>query len=219
MTMLPTNGASPGSAGIVGSDPGESPSASPAGRESRRSTSWGADELDEILTILRQQAIAVCDQASRTPVRVRAGAGDIFVEVAWSPTPAIASGAMAGPGSGPAREPVPVPGREQSRPEPARAQIGPVRAEPDTDVHVLRAGTVGVFYRASEPGAKPFVAEGDTIVRGQQVAIIEAMKLMIPVEADVSGRVVELFVTDGTAVEHGEPLLAVAAGTTTGAGR
>ncbi len=150
---------------------------------------------------------------------MRAGAGDIFVEVAWSQTPPIASVAVADPGSGRVSGPVRVPVSEPDRPQPAHAQIGPpaARAEPDVDVHVLRAGTVGVFYRAPEPGAKPFVAEGDSIVRGQQVAIIEAMKLMIPVEADVSGRVVELFVTDGTSVEHGEPLMAVATGNSNGA--
>ncbi|WP_052914431.1 acetyl-CoA carboxylase biotin carboxyl carrier protein [Protofrankia coriariae] len=71
---------------------------------------------------------------------------------------------------------------------------------------------MGVFYRAPEPGAKPFVAEGDLITRGQQVAIIEAMKLMIPVEADASGRVLEILVADGTPVEHGQPLLTVATG-------
>jgi acetyl-CoA carboxylase biotin carboxyl carrier protein len=79
---------------------------------------------------------------------------------------------------------------------------------------VLAAQAVGVFYRAPEPGADPFVSEGDTVVAGQQVAIIEAMKLMIPVEAEHSGRITEVLKDDGQAVEYGEPLFALAASET-----
>jgi acetyl-CoA carboxylase biotin carboxyl carrier protein len=69
---------------------------------------------------------------------------------------------------------------------------------------------VGVFYRAPQPGAEPFVSEGDTVRPGQQVAIIEVMKLMVPVEADRAGRVVEILVDDASPVEHGQPLLLLA---------
>jgi acetyl-CoA carboxylase biotin carboxyl carrier protein len=68
-----------------------------------------------------------------------------------------------------------------------------------------------VFYRASSPGAPPFVAEGDEISSGQQIAIIEAMKLMLPVEADKGGRIAEVLVGDGDAVEYGQPLFRLAA--------
>jgi len=68
---------------------------------------------------------------------------------------------------------------------------------------------VGVFYRAPQPGAAPFVTEGDYITLGQQVAIIEAMKLMIPVEADRTGRITSVLVPDGESVEYGQPLFAV----------
>jgi acetyl-CoA carboxylase biotin carboxyl carrier protein len=64
-----------------------------------------------------------------------------------------------------------------------------------------------VFYRSPEPGAPPFVAEGDLVRPGQQVGIVEAMKLMIPVESDRAGRVLEVLLADGSAVEHGQPLL------------
>ena len=74
----------------------------------------------------------------------------------------------------------------------------------------VRAPSVGVFYRAPEPGAPPFVGEGDTVRPGQQVAIVEAMKLMLPVEADRAGRVVEVLKRDGEPVEYGEVLFVLA---------
>ena len=77
------------------------------------------------------------------------------------------------------------------------------------DTFPLCAGTVGTFYRAPEPGAAPFVAEGDRVESGQQVAVIEAMKLMIPVEADRAGVVVEFLVADRAPVEYGQPLMLV----------
>ena len=73
----------------------------------------------------------------------------------------------------------------------------------------LTAHSVGVFYRAPEPGSKPFVDVGDVVLPGQQLGIIEAMKLMIPVEADIAGRIVEVIAGDGQSVEYGDPLFAV----------
>lgn len=75
---------------------------------------------------------------------------------------------------------------------------------------VLAAQAVGVFYRCPEPGADPFVREGDVVTTGQQIAIIEAMKLMLPVEAERAGRIVEVLKGDGEPVEYGEPLFALA---------
>jgi acetyl-CoA carboxylase biotin carboxyl carrier protein len=75
--------------------------------------------------------------------------------------------------------------------------------------HVV-APTVGVFYHASSPGAEPFVREGDQVLAGQQVGIVEAMKLMIPVEADRPGTVLGILKQNGADVEYGEPLLALA---------
>jgi len=85
---------------------------------------------------------------------------------------------------------------------PAAAEEGIGRNE----FHV-RAPAIGTFYRASTPGAEPFVRAGDPIANGQQIGILEAMKLMNPVEADRSGHVLEILVPDGTPVEFGQPLL------------
>ncbi|MCK9897120.1 acetyl-CoA carboxylase biotin carboxyl carrier protein subunit [Frankia sp. AgB32] len=70
--------------------------------------------------------------------------------------------------------------------------------------------SVGVFYRASEPGKPPFVTEGDVVRAGQQVGIVEAMKLMIPIEAERAGRVVRILAEDTAPIEHDQPLFLLA---------
>ncbi|WP_282784075.1 biotin/lipoyl-containing protein, partial [Nocardia sp. CC201C] len=77
----------------------------------------------------------------------------------------------------------------------------------DVGTFTLDAETVGVFYRAPEPGAAAFVADGDPVRAGQQVGIVEAMKLMIPVTVARAGRVVEFLVGDAEPVEYGQPLI------------
>ena len=68
---------------------------------------------------------------------------------------------------------------------------------------------VGTFYKASSPGAKPFVEVGSTVSTGQVVCIIEAMKLMNEIESEVSGKVTQICVKDGEAVEYGQVLMYV----------
>ncbi|MEV0381385.1 biotin/lipoyl-containing protein [Nonomuraea sp. NPDC050643] len=84
-----------------------------------------------------------------------------------------------------------------------------VPAEDTTSVLYVRAPMVGTFYHAPEPGADPFVRLGDLIECGLQVGVLEAMKIMNPVEANVAGRVAEVLVPDGTQVEYEQPLLAI----------
>ena len=68
---------------------------------------------------------------------------------------------------------------------------------------------VGTFYRAPSPEAEPFVKEGDTVAVGQLVCIIEAMKIMNEIEAEVSGRVTRVLVENGKPVAYNTPLFAV----------
>jgi len=82
--------------------------------------------------------------------------------------------------------------------------------EADAGLHYVCAPMVATLYLAPSPGADPFVREGDQVVPGQQVAILEAMKMMIPVEADRAGEVVKVLVPNATPVEYGERLIALA---------
>jgi acetyl-CoA carboxylase biotin carboxyl carrier protein len=77
--------------------------------------------------------------------------------------------------------------------------------------HAVVAPLVGTFYRSPEPDAAPFISEGDIIEAGQQVGIVEAMKIMNAVQADQGGRVAKILASDGDMVEYGQPLIILAA--------
>jgi acetyl-CoA carboxylase biotin carboxyl carrier protein len=73
----------------------------------------------------------------------------------------------------------------------------------------VQSPMVGTFYRAPAPGEAPFVEVGDRVKAGQSVCIIEAMKLMNEIEAEVSGQVMEILVQNGEPVEYGQPLMRI----------
>jgi acetyl-CoA carboxylase biotin carboxyl carrier protein len=95
-------------------------------------------------------------------------------------------------------------------PAPAAVAVGeePAAGAPELDGrHPIKAPLVGTFYRAPQPGAPPFVNEGDTVDEGQVVAIVEAMKLMNQVQADKPGKVAEILAEDGAWVEFEQVLM------------
>lgn len=68
---------------------------------------------------------------------------------------------------------------------------------------------VGTFYAAPSEGAEPFVTVGDSVKKGQTLAIVEAMKLMNDIESDYDGTIAEVLVENGQPVEYGQPLFRV----------
>ena len=79
----------------------------------------------------------------------------------------------------------------------------------DAGLHVVKSPIVGTFYEAPSPGTPPFVKIGDTVQEGQVLCIIEAMKLMNEIEAEVSGVLAKAFVSNGNPVEYGMPLFGI----------
>jgi acetyl-CoA carboxylase biotin carboxyl carrier protein len=77
-------------------------------------------------------------------------------------------------------------------------------ASRDPNLVGIVAPMVGTFFTAPAPGAKPYVSIGETVHVGQVVCIVEAMKLMNEVQSDVAGRVTEVRVENGQAVEYGQ---------------
>jgi acetyl-CoA carboxylase biotin carboxyl carrier protein len=65
---------------------------------------------------------------------------------------------------------------------------------------------VGIFYRAATPAAEPYCREGQAVKRGDVLCIVEAMKLMNEIEAEIPGKIVQILVENGQPVEFGEPL-------------
>lgn len=93
--------------------------------------------------------------------------------------------------------------------ETAAPQPEPPPSSADKDWIEIISPMVGTFYRAPAPDEPPFVEVGDTIRRGQTVCIIEAMKLMNELEAEVNGVVKEILVENGEPIEYGQPLMRV----------
>ena len=82
-------------------------------------------------------------------------------------------------------------------------------AAEDAAFAVVKSPIVGTFYNASEPGAKAYASVGDKVQKGQILCIIEAMKLMNEIHAEISGEVVKVYVENGHAVQYGERLFAI----------
>jgi acetyl-CoA carboxylase biotin carboxyl carrier protein len=79
----------------------------------------------------------------------------------------------------------------------------------DDSLHIVKSPIVGTFYESPSPGAPAFVKTGDTVENGQVLCIVEAMKLMNEIEADVAGEIVKRFVQSGQPVEYGQPLFSI----------
>ena len=74
---------------------------------------------------------------------------------------------------------------------------------------IVKSPLVGTFYAAPSEDAEPFVSVGDQVKKGQTLAIVEAMKLMNEIESDFDGKVAEIYVENGQAVEYGQPLFRI----------
>ncbi len=114
-----------------------------------------------------------------------------------APTPAPVQTVVAAPVTAP---PAPA-----AAPPPAGAE-----AAEAVKGHLVKSPMVGTFYRSPSPGAKPFVEVGQAVKPGDTLCIIEAMKLLNEIEAEVAGEVKEILVENGQPVEYGQPLFVIA---------
>jgi acetyl-CoA carboxylase biotin carboxyl carrier protein len=106
-----------------------------------------------------------------------------------------------------------------AQPFPAAAPSAPIPVETpkeaapavEANLHIVRSPIVGTFYESPSPGSPPFVKPGDMIEVGQLLCIVEAMKLMNEIEADVAGEVVKRLVNNGQPIEYGQELFQIRA--------
>src|ERR1700736_4138705 len=77
---------------------------------------------------------------------------------------------------------------------------------PEEGLHIVRSPIVGTFYESPSPGSPPFVKPGDIVEAGQILCIVEAMKLMNEIEADVAGEIVKKLVGNGQPIQYGQEL-------------
>lgn len=99
-----------------------------------------------------------------------------------------------------------------AQPQAVSASRPPVNLDEEEELPegtVVKSPMVGTFYRASSPGASPFVEVGQTVKQGETICIIEAMKLLNEIEAEVAGTIKAVLVENGQPVEYGEPLFVI----------
>lgn len=108
---------------------------------------------------------------------------------------------------------VPVMGLENIRTVENVAAVNTANTQADNgepEGMLIKSPLVGTFYAAPAEDADPFVSVGDQVKKGQTLAIVEAMKLMNEIESDFDGKVAEIYVENGQAVEYGQPLFRIA---------
>jgi len=160
-------------------------------------------EIKELVDLVARRGLAGLE-IERTGFRIR-------IEGPARPATVVArrGAAASGPDPTPLGEDVAVvPPPVAAASAPAALPAGPSAAERE-GLHVITSPIVGTFYRAPSPDADPFVKPGDQVEKGKTLCIIEAMKLMNEIEADVAGTIVAIYPQNGQPVEFGERLFAV----------
>jgi acetyl-CoA carboxylase biotin carboxyl carrier protein len=145
------------------------------------------DELRKLIGLLEEKGLSVFElEVEGLKIKIGRNAPQP-VPLAIAPPP--------GPSAGPVAE--------------AAAEAIALAIEVAKGHHMITSPMVGMFYRASDPASPPFVDIGDVVKKGQTLCIIEAMKLMNEIEADVDGTVIEIFGENAKPVEYGQKLFAI----------
>ena len=151
------------------------------------------DQLRQLIILLGEsdiQELKLEGDDFRLELRRNLPASQPQVVMQAAPAPSLQAAPLAAPSASPSAAP-------------------PAAAAVRGDLLEITAPMVGTFYRASAPGEPVFVELGSRISVGQPICILEAMKLMNELEAEVSGEVVEILVENGTPVEFGQVLMRV----------
>ncbi len=144
--------------------------------EENRQGTLPLDQVERVVELLRESGVG--------EIRVRLGETEISVKAMPEAPPAA---------------PVPLPAETTA--------VEPAEVVPETNgLHAVRSPLVGTFYRAPAPGEESYVEVGDTVKAGQVLCIVEAMKMMNEIVADVSGEVVEVLAENSGGVEYDQPL-------------
>ena len=161
------------------------------------------EEIKELINVVNDSGIAELEVQrgeNRVWIKRSTGTNSEYTAPSAAPQAAFASAGLVSFASSPALA-------SQTRPVAGEAQ--PADATSDPSLVLVKSPIVGTFYEAAAPGAPSFVNVGDTIQPGQVLCIIESMKLMNEIEAEVAGTIVAKLVDNAKPVEYGEALFAV----------
>lgn len=94
-------------------------------------------------------------------------------------------------------------------PAPVAATAAPTKTNSDAGLHIVKSPFVGTFYNSPAPGKPTYVKVGDKVIAGQTLCILEAMKIMNEIDADVAGEIVEICCENESLVEFDQPLFKI----------
>lgn len=161
------------------------------------------DEIKELIHVVRETGIMELEvKRGEESVRIRSGSssgGQEIVLPTAVPVPVVPAQSVLG--NAPA-QPV------QTAPPPPAAAPAKEKEE-EQNLFLVKSPIVGTYYDAPAPGAPPFVKVGDTVAPRQVLCIIESMKLMNEIEAEIGGTVITKHVENGRPVEYGEALFTI----------
>jgi acetyl-CoA carboxylase biotin carboxyl carrier protein len=168
---------------------------------------WNLHDIQELLDLLAGKEITEFEMEQQgVKIRVlrgnahlaNAGSSNGYV-IAASPAPLVASQLQAPAVAAPIAPPAPSPAVAPTEP-PSDSTEG---------LFIMKSPIVGTFYSSPSPSAPVFAKLGDMVQVGQVICIIEAMKLMNELEAEVAGKLVRTYVENGQPVEYGQSLFAI----------
>jgi acetyl-CoA carboxylase biotin carboxyl carrier protein len=153
------------------------------------------DEIRELIQLVSETGVAELEvQRGENRVRIRRSFGTDVFETTVPVQPHAAKTVVTAPALSPA-----TPGKPESQSE----------APNEKELVTVKSPIVGTFYECAAPGTPPFVRVGETVQPGKVLCIIESMKLMNEIEAEIAGVVVSKLVPNGQPVEYGEALFAI----------
>jgi acetyl-CoA carboxylase biotin carboxyl carrier protein len=174
---------------------------------------WNLGTIQELLDLLAKQEISEFEM-KQGGVKIRVCRGNSHLTASGNvngyiinPSPVPVAGVQIPPAANPAAS-------SPAAPSPAAAETASGSApapagESSEGLFIMKSPIVGTFYSSPAPNAPPFVKVGDTVEAGKVICIIEAMKLMNELEAEVAGRVTRIYVENGQPVEYGQSLFAI----------
>lgn len=155
-----------------------------------------------------KELIKLVDQSSLQELEIESEGSRLFIRKPNKTEQVVVTAAPAAPSFAPVYAQAPAPQAAVQAPA-AEAPSASKPAAADAGLHTIVSPMVGTFYAAPSPGAAPFVSKGSSVKEKTVVCIIEAMKLMNEIEAEVNGEIVEVLVENGQLVEYGQPLFSV----------
>lgn len=164
------------------------------------------DELRNLVELISKSGFTDFEYENEE-VRVRLSKGLAPQIIAAQPAQTSASQMQIS--AAPPVEQVSQPATQQSVIVPHPGAQAEAEAAEDENLHKITSPIIGTFYRSSSPTAEPFVKIGSHVSPDSVVCIVEAMKLMNEIQAEVSGEVVKIYVENGQPIEYGQPLFGI----------